>query len=97
MIVIVLVLDCLPSTFSLFFFNGPQELYKTFISFEKSHGDRDAIEDVIVGKRRFQYEEELKQAPKNYDIWFDYARLEEAYGMDFILLKKCLLCVRVCE
>ena len=31
-----------------------QELYKMFISFEKQFGDRDAIEDVIVGKRRFQ-------------------------------------------
>lgn len=51
-----------------------------FISFEKQFGDRDAIEDVIVGKRRFQYEEELKQNSRNYDVWFDYARLEEAYG-----------------
>lgn len=69
-----------------------------FISFEKQFGDRDAIEDVIVGKRRFQcvmhthihtqqdanehsrYEEELKSNSRNYDVWFDYARLEEAYG-----------------
>ena len=57
-----------------------QELYKTFISFEKQHGDREGIEDVIVGKRRHQYEEELKTNPRNYDIWFDYVRLEESYG-----------------
>lgn len=40
-----------------------QELYKMFISFEKQFGERDHIENVIVGKRRFQYEEELKVRP----------------------------------
>lgn len=57
-----------------------QELYRMFTSFEKQHGDRSAIEDVIVSKRRFQYEEEIKQNPKNYDVWFDYTRLEETNG-----------------
>jgi len=71
-----------------------------FISFEKQHGDRDNIEEVILGKRRFQYEEvytlslcylcpmlthanskqEIKLNPRNYDIWFDYIRLEETNG-----------------
>jgi hypothetical protein len=27
--------------------------------FEKKHGDRQGIEDVIIGKRRFQYEEQV--------------------------------------
>lgn len=57
-----------------------QELYKMWISFEKKNGDKGGIEDVIVGKRRFQYEEELKQNISNYDAWFDYVRLEETYG-----------------
>ena len=57
-----------------------QELYKTYISFEKQHGDREGIEDVIVGKRRFQYESELQKNPRNYDVWFDYIRLEESHG-----------------
>lgn len=57
-----------------------QELYKQWISFEKKTGDREGIEDVIIGKRRFQYEEQLKANSKNYDIWFDYIRLEESYG-----------------
>ena len=57
-----------------------QELYKTFVSFEKQHGDREGIEDVIVGKRRYQYEEELQKNPRNYDVWFDYVRLEESHG-----------------
>ena len=34
-----------------------QELYKMYAQFEKQHGDRKDIEDVIVGKKRFQYEE----------------------------------------
>jgi len=55
-----------------------QELYKTYTSFEKMHGDRAGIEDVIISKRRFQYEEEIKQNSHNYDVWFDYARLEES-------------------
>jgi len=40
----------------------------------------EGIENVIVGKRRFQYEEEVKKNPLNYDSWFDYARLEESVG-----------------
>lgn len=27
-----------------------------------------------------QYEEQIKENPKNYDVWFDYARLEETLG-----------------
>ncbi|EKX37719.1 hypothetical protein GUITHDRAFT_160098 [Guillardia theta CCMP2712] len=56
------------------------ELYQAFVAFEKQHGDREGIEDVIVSKRRFQYEEEVKEHPYNYDAWFDYVRLEEANG-----------------
>jgi len=56
-----------------------QELYKRFIAFEKQFGDREGIEDVILNKRRFHYEEEVKVNPHNYDAWFDYARLEESH------------------
>eukprot|EP00850_Spirogloea_muscicola_P009940 SM000057S18370 [mRNA] locus=s57:260193:264737:+ [translate_table: standard] len=55
-------------------------LYRKFVTFEKQYGDREGIEDVIVGKRRFQYEEEVRKNPLNYDVWFDYARLEESNG-----------------
>lgn len=37
-----------------------QELFKNYTVFEKKFGDRRGIEDVIVSKRRFQYEEEVK-------------------------------------
>lgn len=31
----------------------------------------------MLGKRRIQYEEELAHDARNYDVWFDFARLEE--------------------
>lgn len=55
-------------------------LHKSYTTFEKQFGDREGVEDVILAKRRVQYEEKLKDNPKNYDIWFDFARLEETGG-----------------
>lgn len=40
------------------------EIYKNYTKHEKRYGDRTAIEDVIVSKRRFQYEE-VKYNTKN--------------------------------
>ncbi|XP_062203772.1 uncharacterized protein LOC133905968 [Phragmites australis] len=57
-----------------------EELYRKFLAFEKQFGDREGIEDAIVGKRRFQYEDEVRKNPLNYDSWFDYIRLEENVG-----------------
>eukprot|EP01080_Neovahlkampfia_damariscottae_P007962 gene7962-12428_t len=54
-----------------------QDIYKRFNEFEKQYGDRKGIEDVIIGKKRFYYEEEIKKTPENYDLWFEYIRLEE--------------------
>lgn len=55
-----------------------QELFKAYTHFEKKYGDRAGIENVIISKRKFQYEEEIKVNPMNYDAWFDYIRLMEA-------------------
>uniref|UniRef100_A0A8C7Z3E2 Crooked neck pre-mRNA splicing factor 1 n=1 Tax=Oryzias sinensis TaxID=183150 RepID=A0A8C7Z3E2_9TELE len=60
--------------------NQAQELFKNYTMFEKKFGDRRGIEDVIINKRRFQYEEEVKANPLNYDAWFDYLRLVESDG-----------------
>lgn len=57
-----------------------QTLFKAYTQFEKRYGDRAGIEDVIISKRKFQYEEEVKANPANYDAWFDYVRLMEAEG-----------------
>jgi hypothetical protein len=41
---------------------------------------REGIEDVVLSKRRFTYEQQLSENPLNYDAWFDYVKLEESTG-----------------
>ncbi|EIN14434.1 protein prenylyltransferase [Punctularia strigosozonata HHB-11173 SS5] len=57
-------------------------LYAAYTKFEKQHGNRTTLESTVLGKRRIQYEEELAHDGRNYDIWFDYARLEEGAVRD---------------
>lgn len=45
-----------------------QNLFKNYTIFEKKFGDRRGIEDIIVSKRRFQYEEEVKVCITN-SLW----------------------------
>lgn len=52
-------------------------LYAAYTKFEKQHGTRSTLESTVLGKRRIQYEEEVSHDGRNYDVWFDYARLEE--------------------
>ena len=52
-------------------------LHKAYTTFEKQFGDKEGVEDVIAAKRRVTYEEQVRANAKNYDIWIDYARLEE--------------------
>lgn len=56
-----------------------QGIYSSYTRFEKQFGDRQGIEDTVLGKRRIQYEEELSAdgGSSNYDTWFDYVKLEE--------------------
>ncbi len=56
------------------------ELYKAYTFHEKKFGDRSGIEDVIVSKRKYQYEQEVADNPTNYDAWFDFLRLVENEG-----------------
>lgn len=57
-----------------------QNIHKAYTEFEKQFGDTTGIENVVLAKRRVQYEDELRQNPKNYDTWFDLARLEDSAG-----------------
>ncbi|GAU43700.1 hypothetical protein TSUD_254290 [Trifolium subterraneum] len=57
-----------------------EELYRKFVAFEKQSGDKEGTEDAIIGKRRFEYEEEVRKNSLNYDTWFDYVGLEESAG-----------------
>ncbi|KAG7094903.1 NineTeen Complex (NTC) component [Marasmius oreades] len=57
-------------------------LYASYTKFEKQHGTRTSLETTVLGKRRIQYEEELSHDRRNYDVWFDFARLEEGAYRD---------------
>ncbi|KAI9728671.1 MAG: NineTeen Complex (NTC) component [Chrysothrix sp. TS-e1954] len=54
-----------------------QTLQKQYTVFEKQHGTSSGIEDVVLSKRRIQYETAVTDQPKDYDSWLSYARLEE--------------------
>ena len=57
-----------------------QALYQAYSAFEKQFGDKDGLENVLLGNRRTKYEQQVTQNPKDYDTWFDYLRLEETSG-----------------
>lgn len=56
-----------------------QGVYASYTRFEKQFGNRQDVEDTVLGKRRIQYEEQLAQPGEgaDYDTWFDYIKLEE--------------------
>ncbi|KAL5577636.1 hypothetical protein UlMin_019335 [Ulmus minor] len=47
-----------------------EDLYRKFVALEKQYGDKEGIEDAIVGKK----------SPLSYDTWFNYIRLKESMG-----------------
>lgn len=57
-----------------------EEVYKKYSAFERKHGNKEGIDDVVTSKKRLEYEEACRANPMNYDNWFDYARLEESTG-----------------
>jgi crooked neck len=57
-----------------------EELYNSYITFEKKHGNREGVEDVILTKQRSQYKKRLAEDPYDYDGWFELAKLEEEDG-----------------
>ncbi|GMS80441.1 hypothetical protein PENTCL1PPCAC_2616 [Pristionchus entomophagus] len=63
-------LDHLPS-------DKATDIFKYYTVHEKKFGERAGIEDVIVSKRKAQYEQQVQENGYNYDAWFDYLRLLE--------------------
>lgn len=59
-----------------------EELNKEYMAFEKRHGNRESIEDVIINNRRQGYEKILKENNYNYDTWFDLCQLEVAENVN---------------
>lgn len=45
-----------------------QELFKNYTIHEKRYGDRSGIENVIVNKRKFQYEEVILDIPRLFPL-----------------------------
>lgn len=59
--------------------NNAQELTilkQEFVLFEKRHGNKREIEDVILQQRREVFEDKLKVDTRDYDVWMDYIQLE---------------------
>jgi len=56
------------------------ELYRAYVAFEKKHGNKDGIENVILTKQRAEYNKKVSQNPLDYDSWFEFAKLEEDHG-----------------
>jgi crooked neck len=54
--------------------------YQAYIAFEKQFGIKQGLENVVISRRRLQYEEQLYENPENYKVWLDYAKLEEIAG-----------------
>ncbi|CAI5739865.1 unnamed protein product [Peronospora destructor] len=52
-------------------------LYSAFITFEKQHGDKDRIEEIVIAKRRVVYEQQVATNALDYDSWLEYIKLEE--------------------
>lgn len=54
------------------------KLHNAFVRFEKQYGDKKSVDHVVIAKRRVEYEKQLAENAMNYDVWFDYIKLEEA-------------------
>jgi crooked neck len=57
-----------------------EALYRSYLVFEKKHGDREGIEQVLLTKQRAQYNQRVTNHPHDYDAWFEFAKLEEDAG-----------------
>nr|CAD2195348.1 unnamed protein product [Meloidogyne enterolobii] len=65
------------------------ELFKSLTVHEKKFGERLRIESVILSKRKVQYEEQIKENPFHYDVWFDYTRLLISEGQERAEVEDC--------
>lgn len=54
-------------------------LYRKFLQFQKKYASKDELDQTILLKERHRIEEELKKTPEDYDLWYDYIKLEESH------------------
>lgn len=55
-------------------------IFKEFAVYEKKHGSRSGIEQVVLSKRKHLYESKLSQDQYDYDTWVDYIRMIQSEG-----------------
>ncbi|KAI9218244.1 protein crooked neck [Blastocladiella britannica] len=60
--------------------SAANDLYRAYTQFEKTHGDRAAIERAVAAKRRHVYADEVVVNPANVDAWLDLIGVDEASG-----------------
>ena len=58
--------------------DNTSSIYQAHCTHEKKFGSKDAIETVIISKRKLKYEREIEEDPYDYDTWFNYIKLLEA-------------------
>ncbi|CRG98108.1 CGI-201 protein, short form, putative [Plasmodium gallinaceum] len=68
-------------------------LYKNFLQFQKKYANKDELDQTLLLKERIYYEDELKKTPNDYDIWFNYIKLEES-NINVINKEKSLIRIR---
>lgn len=54
-----------------------ETVFEAYSAFERSRGDREGVDAVVAAERRLQYEARVEKDARDYDAWFEYARLEE--------------------
>ncbi|SBT75408.1 pre-mRNA-splicing factor CLF1, putative [Plasmodium ovale] len=69
-------------------------LYKNFLQFQKKYSDQEELHETLLLKERISYEEELKLHKNDYDIWFNYIKLEENNLYKMISKDKTLIRIR---
>lgn len=57
-----------------------EPVFEALTTFEKQRGEREAVEAVVVEKKRAEYEKCVADDPRDYDTWFDLIHLERAEG-----------------
>ena len=53
------------------------QVFEAYSAFERSRGDRAGVDAVVAAERRLEYEGRVERDARDYDAWFEYARLEE--------------------
>ena len=57
-----------------------KKLHEALIQFTKQTGSRSEIEELLIDKKRADYERQLVEDPENLDVCFNYIRMEEEAG-----------------